>query len=143
METSLSLRSRMLELGTAVSILSEHDVEDELVCHFDTPPTLQDLPTLLRMLGFDDPRAMMRTGEPVTRALSRPRRASGCSRPSRSAPSPLERSILVIGDGDRPSARAGAEDHLSPRRIGDADGAMGAPPPSRIRADRLNRPFRP
>ena len=56
METSLSLRSRMLELGTAVSILSEHDVEDELVCHFDTPPTLQDLPTLLRMLGFDDPR---------------------------------------------------------------------------------------
>jgi len=46
----------MLELGTAVSILSEHDVEDELVCHFDTPPTLQDLPTLLRMLGFDDPR---------------------------------------------------------------------------------------
>jgi len=100
-ETSLSLRPRMLELGTAVSILSEHDVEDELVCHFDTPPTLQDLPTLLRMLGFDDPRAMMRTGEPVTRALSRPRRASGCSRPSRSAPSPSSgrssSSATVIG----------------------------------------------
>ena len=62
----------MLELGTAVSILSEHDVEDELVCHFDTPPTLQDLPTLLRMLGFDDPRARLRTARPVESVGSDP-----------------------------------------------------------------------
>jgi len=77
----------MLELGTAVSILSEHDVEDELVCHLDTPPTLQDLPTLLRMLGFDDPRAMMRTGEPVT-GRSRDRVARAVARGRHAAPHP-------------------------------------------------------
>ncbi len=48
---------------TADGILQEAGVEAELVRYLDTPPTRAELTGLMTMLGIDDPRQMMRTGE--------------------------------------------------------------------------------
>ena len=50
---------------TAQALLADKGVEAEVVRYLDVPPTRQDLARLMTMLGIDDPRAMMRTGEPV------------------------------------------------------------------------------
>jgi arsenate reductase len=49
----------------AQAILDEHHIEAEVVRYLDTPPTRADLEHLMGLLGIDDPRSMMRTGEPV------------------------------------------------------------------------------
>ena len=46
-------------------LLDERGIEAEVVRYLDTAPTRADLDRLMRMLGFDDPRAMLRTGEPA------------------------------------------------------------------------------
>ncbi len=50
---------------TARGILAERGVEAEYVEYLDEPPSRQELERLMGLLGIDDPRAMMRTGEPV------------------------------------------------------------------------------
>jgi arsenate reductase len=46
-------------------LLKEHGVEAEVVRYLDRPPTVDELHTLMERLGIDDPRDMMRTGEPL------------------------------------------------------------------------------
>ena len=50
---------------TAQSILDEHGVTAETIHYLDEPPTRADLERLMMLLGIEDPRLMMRTGEPV------------------------------------------------------------------------------
>lgn len=50
---------------SALSILAEHGAEAQLVRYLDEPPTRTDLERLMGLLGIEDPRLMMRTGEPV------------------------------------------------------------------------------
>ena len=50
---------------TAQSLLAEAGVEADLVRYLDAAPSVEDLRGLMAMLGIDDPRAMMRTGEAV------------------------------------------------------------------------------
>ncbi len=50
---------------SAQAILDEHDVEAEMVRYLDVPPTRADLVHLMELLGIDDPRLMMRTGEGI------------------------------------------------------------------------------
>ena len=50
---------------SAQAILDEHRVEAEVVRYLDVPPTRADLNQLMALLGIDDPRLMMRTGEAV------------------------------------------------------------------------------
>ena len=50
---------------TALSLLDEHGVEADSVLYLERPPTTAELEGLMRLLGIDDPRQMMRTGEPV------------------------------------------------------------------------------
>lgn len=49
----------------AEELLAEHGVQPELVRYLDEPPLREELERVLSLLGTDDPRAMMRTGEPV------------------------------------------------------------------------------
>jgi len=49
---------------SALSILDEHGVTAEVVRYLDQVPTREDLEQLMRQLEIDDPRLMMRTGEP-------------------------------------------------------------------------------
>ena len=48
---------------TVSSMLDEHNIDAEVVRYLETPPTKDDLERLMRLLGIDDPRQMMRTGE--------------------------------------------------------------------------------
>jgi arsenate reductase (glutaredoxin) len=50
---------------TALGLLAERRVEAEAVQYLDEPPSRADLERLMGMLGLEDPRAMMRTGEPL------------------------------------------------------------------------------
>jgi arsenate reductase len=63
METQVYFNPNCSKCRTAQSILSEHNVDAEYVRYLDNPPTREDLERLMGMLGIDDPRAMMRTGE--------------------------------------------------------------------------------
>lgn len=54
---------------TALGLLKEHGTEPSLVRYLDRPPTTEELQQLMRMLRIADPRAMMRTAEPVYREL--------------------------------------------------------------------------
>jgi arsenate reductase len=49
----------------ALSLLEEHGVQAETILYLDDPPTVADLRELMALLAIDDPRLMMRTGEPL------------------------------------------------------------------------------
>ena len=55
---------------SAQAILHEHNIEAEVVRYLDVPPTRADLEQLMALLGIDDPRLMMRTGEAVYSELA-------------------------------------------------------------------------
>ena len=49
----------------ALSMLEERGVDAEVVLYLQEPPTREDLERLMGLLGIEDPRRMMREGEPV------------------------------------------------------------------------------
>jgi arsenate reductase (glutaredoxin) len=49
---------------SARSILDEHGVDAQVIRYLDEPPTMHDLRQLMGLLDIEDPRLMMRTGEP-------------------------------------------------------------------------------
>ena len=84
---------------TARSILAERGVDAEVVRYLDVPPTREDLQRLMGLLGIEDPRQMMRAGEPVYDELG----LAGASPDELldaivAHPILLERPIFVIGD---------------------------------------------
>ena len=84
---------------SALSLLSEHDVDVDVVRYVDQPPTRADLERLMRLLGIDDPRRMMRTGESVYADLGLADRAGDDLLDALTAhPILLERPIFVAGD---------------------------------------------
>jgi arsenate reductase len=50
---------------TALSLLEERGVQADTILYLDDPPTVADLRELMALLAIDDPRLMMRTGEPL------------------------------------------------------------------------------
>jgi arsenate reductase len=84
---------------TTQAILAERGVDADYVRYLDTAPSRQDLERVLALLGFEDPRQMMRTGEPVYREL-------GLADASRDElleamtanPILIERPIVIMGD---------------------------------------------
>lgn len=50
---------------SAQALLDERHVSATTVCYLDTPPSRTELERLIHLLGIDDPRLMMRTGEAV------------------------------------------------------------------------------
>jgi arsenate reductase (glutaredoxin) len=64
-DPSLYFNPSCSKCRTADALLKDHGIDAALVRYLDTPPTNAELNRLMRRLGIDDPRAMMRTGEPV------------------------------------------------------------------------------
>jgi arsenate reductase (glutaredoxin) len=64
-EARLYVNDACSKCRTALAILDEHAIEAEHVRYLEAPPTIADLQRLMVMLAIDDPRRMMRTGEPV------------------------------------------------------------------------------
>jgi arsenate reductase len=84
---------------TALSILGERNVAAEEVRYLDAPPTVAELKELMQLLGIDDPRHMMRTGETVYAELALAE-CEGDALLEAIAANPilLERPIFVVGD---------------------------------------------
>jgi arsenate reductase len=84
---------------TVSGILAERGVDADVVEYLDTPPDRAGLERLLRLLGTDDPRAILRQEEPTAAAL-------GLGDAGREAvldaiaahPELLQRPIVVVGD---------------------------------------------
>jgi arsenate reductase len=84
---------------TARSLLDEHHVQADTIRYLDEPPGVADLEALMALLGIEDPRLMMRTGEPVYAELALADQA-GTALLEAIAEHPilLERPIFVVGD---------------------------------------------
>src|SRR5687768_4713199 len=54
----------------ACTLLDEQDLDVEVVRYLEAPPSRAELERVLALLGADDPRAMMRTGETIYRELN-------------------------------------------------------------------------
>lgn len=83
----------------AKDILAERGIDAEYVEYLQEPPSLDDLERYMRLLGIDDPREMMRTGESAYRELGladadRDRLLEAITE----NPILLERPIVIVGD---------------------------------------------
>ena len=85
---------------SALSLLEERDVDAETIRYLDVPPTLAELERLMALLGIEDPRQMMRTGEPVyaEMGLDDDRSRGELLEAITQHPILLERPIFVVGD---------------------------------------------
>ena len=83
----------------ACQILDEQGIDAEVVRYLDDPPPRAELERVLALLGSDDPRAMMRTGEPVYRELGLGDATRGELLDAMTQhPILIERPIIVRGD---------------------------------------------
>lgn len=99
MSTQIYFNPACSKCRTAQSILDEHGIEAETLLYLDDPPTTEDLQRLMGMLGIDDPREMMRTGEPVYADLGlADKRGPELLDAITRHPILLERPIFVVGD---------------------------------------------
>jgi arsenate reductase len=99
MDAQLYFNPACSKCRTAQSILDERGVDAEVVRYLDRAPTVEELRGVMAMLGIDDPRAMMRTGEDVYAELGL-EDVSGDAllRAIIEHPILLERPIFVIGN---------------------------------------------
>ena len=82
-----------------LQVLAEAGVTPDVVRYLDTPPTRAEIEDVLRLLGTDDPAAIVRTGEAAYRELG----LAGADRDTlldalAAHPSGIERPIVVDGD---------------------------------------------
>jgi arsenate reductase len=98
-ETRLYVNDACSKCRSALAILDERAIEAEHVRYLEAPPTVAELRRLLTMLAIDDPRQMMRTGEPVYAELGLEHASpDGLLVAITTHPILLERPIFVIGD---------------------------------------------
>ncbi len=83
---------------SALSLLEEHHVEAESIRYLDVPPTRAELERLMDLLGIEDPRQMMRTGEAIYVEMGLADRSRGELLDAITQhPILLERPIFVVG----------------------------------------------
>ena len=98
-ETHLYVNYECSKCRSALAILDEHAVEAEHVRYLEEPPTVAELERLRHMLALEDPRLMMRTGEPVYAELGLENATpSELLEAITTHPILLERPIFVVGD---------------------------------------------
>ena len=69
METTVFFNPRCSKCRTAQAILTERGVEADYVRYLEQAPTRAELERVMGLLGIDDPRQMMRTGEDAYKEL--------------------------------------------------------------------------
>lgn len=69
MDLSVYFNPACSKCRTVQGILSERNLEAEYVRYLDQAPSRADLEEVMRRLGTDDPRDLVRTGEPLYREL--------------------------------------------------------------------------
>ncbi len=98
-EPALYFNPSCSKCRTADALLKDHGINAELVCYLQSPPTVDELLRIMKLLGIDDPLAMMRTGESIYGELE----LSGASNDQlleaiAQHPILLERPIFVLGE---------------------------------------------
>jgi arsenate reductase (glutaredoxin) len=83
----------------ALALLTELGIEPTVVRYLEAAPSRAQLEDVLRRLGTDDPRSIMRTGESLYRELG----LAGANREAlldalAANPSLIERPIVLVGD---------------------------------------------
>jgi arsenate reductase (glutaredoxin) len=68
-EVTLWFNPKCSKCRSARDILEGEDVSCEIVRYLEESPTRAELERVMGLLGIDDPRQMMRTGEPVYQEL--------------------------------------------------------------------------
>jgi arsenate reductase len=63
MTTTIYHNPRCSKSRETLELLRQHDAAPEIVLYLDTPPDAGQIEALLGMLGFGDPRQLMRTKE--------------------------------------------------------------------------------
>ncbi len=99
MQSQLYFNPSCSKCRGARALLVEHGIEVDVVRYLEVTPTRGDLQRLMELLGFDDPRLMMRTGESVYEELKLDTQ-SGVALLDAIVANPilLERPILVRGE---------------------------------------------
>ena len=98
-EPALYFNPSCSKCRTADALLKEHGIEATLVRYLDSSPTIHELRRLMSLLAIDDPRAMMRTSEPVYDELGLGDASSDQLLAAiNQHPILLERPIFVVGD---------------------------------------------
>lgn len=83
----------------ARDLLDERSIDATYVRYLDEAPSRHDLERVMALLGVDDPRAMMRTGEAVYRDLGLKRADRDQLLDAMAAhPVLIERPIVIVGD---------------------------------------------
>jgi arsenate reductase (glutaredoxin) len=83
----------------ACALLDEHGVDAAVVRYLDDPPSRAEIERVMVLLGDDDPRAMMRTGERLYRELGLAGADAGALLDAMAAhPILIERPIVIRGD---------------------------------------------
>lgn len=84
---------------TANSILDEHGVDATFVDYLHEPPTVEQLRSVLAMMGESDPRAIARTGEARWNELDLDQADDDSLLEAMTAnPILIERPIVILGD---------------------------------------------
>ena len=84
---------------TASGILAEKGVDPTVVRYLEQAPTVDQLERVLKMVGTDDPRAIMRTGEPEYTELGLASAdRDGLLAAMSAHPILIERPIVIRGD---------------------------------------------
>jgi arsenate reductase len=99
METTVYFNPHCSKCRTTQGILAERGIDAEYVRYLDTAPSREELDRLMKLLGIDDPRQMMRTGEPVYKELGlADADADRLLDAMTSHPILIERPIVIRGD---------------------------------------------
>lgn len=69
MDTTVYFNSNCSKCRTTQGILAERGIEADYVRYLEQVPTRDELERVMKLLGIDDPRQMMRTGESAYREL--------------------------------------------------------------------------
>ena len=99
METTVYFNPGCSKCRTAQSILEERGVDASYVRYLDQAPSRDELERVMGLLGIEDPRRMVRTGEPLYAELG----LGGAERDElldamASHPILIERPIVIHGD---------------------------------------------
>ncbi|HET9769655.1 MAG TPA: arsenate reductase (glutaredoxin) [Acidimicrobiia bacterium] len=99
MDTTVYFNPRCSKCRTTQGILAERGIEADYVRYLEQAPSREQIEAVLTMLGTDDPRAIMRTGEAVYKELG----LAGAERDALleamvANPILIERPIVIRGD---------------------------------------------
>ena len=97
--TALALLLGVIALAAGLALLTDRGVDPTVVRYLDDAPTRDEIVDVLRRIGADDPRSIMRTGEARYKELGLKEAGPEALLDAMAAnPVLIERPIVLVGD---------------------------------------------